>query len=187
MENGAGQIGVNDLLLARGVGGGYGYGGGFLGAGGYGGVGVTSQVLSADALANGTATKTSIDCNSRQFIAGLARVSDQAEETRRLAAFENINKNITDSEFRSLDRQRDIEKLIVDGQKEAAQCCCDAKLLAAQNACDTQKLISGEATKTRELILEVEARNVSKALDAANARITQLETINALDHRHRNG
>ena len=58
--------------------------------------------------------------------------------------------------------------------REAAKCCCE-----------TQKLIAAEASATRSVILEVEARGVRDSLAAANAKVTQLETINALSGGHR--
>jgi hypothetical protein len=175
-------IDTTSLLLARGFGGyGGGYGNGLSGGGGYSGGGY----LTAEAHANGTATKEAIDCNSAQFLSGLDRVSDQNKETRDNFRFDQLSQSINNQEFRSLDRQRDIERLMTDNAKDSAKCCCDAKLLASQNACDTQKLVSAEANATRELILAVEGRSNIRLLDAANAKITQLETINALSGHHR--
>jgi hypothetical protein len=73
-------------------------------------------------------------------------------------------------EFRSIDRQRDIERILVDNAKEAAKCCCD-----------TQKLILAEGNETRALALAIEGRGTVAALHEAQSRINQLETINALE------
>lgn len=201
MENGYNNdsIDTSSLLLARGIG--SGYGGGFGNFGG--GYGAGGGVLTAEALANGTATKEAIDCNSTRFSDGLNSLSNGFENAARTSQITSVNKNISDqelrnsdritglskdisdAEFRSLDRQRDIERMLTDNAKDAAKCCCDAKLQAMEIGCDTQKLVSAEANATRQLILEVEARGVRDNLASANAKIIQLETINALTHNHR--
>jgi len=164
MENDS-NIDTDSLLKARGFNSGY---------GGFGFGGNNGGYLSAEASANGTATKTSIDCNSRAFQSGLDRISDQAEESRRISAFDTVNKNIVDAEFRGIDRSTATSQLIIDGQKEAAKCCCDAKLLAQQNACDTQRLIIEKAANTDALILAVEGRANLDKLNEARAEITYL-------------
>lgn len=164
--------GANGRLGGIGVGG-YGYGGDMLSAG--------NSVLSADAHANGTATKEAIDCHSTRFSDGLNTLSSQFDNQTRSGQFAVVNKNISDaeqrlsdlsvaSEFRSLDRQRDIERTIADNAKESAKCCCE-----------TQKLIVAEGNETRALILAVEGRANVAQLASAQAKITQLETINALN------
>jgi hypothetical protein len=177
MNYGAG-IDVASLLLARGVGGGYGGGyGGFGGHGGYGGsYGGGNSFLAAEAHANGTAVKEAIDGNRDLFNVGIDRISAQNKEGRDNFLFSQTLKAIADTELRSLDRQRDIERLIGSNATEFAKCCCE-----------TQKLIVSESTQTRELILEVEGRANIRLLDAANAKITQLETINALSGNGHHG
>lgn len=172
---------------------------------GYGGIGrgglyYGNEVLAAGAHADGTGIGNKIDCNSRQFMAGLDRVSDQAEETRRILAFENVNQNITNQEFRNIDRLRDVERLIIDGQKEAAKCCCEAQLAAAKCCCETQKLITAEASATRELINSLElkrvtdANNINATVGAinANANANTAAIVQAIreinnHHHHHNG
>lgn len=132
-----------------------------------------NSVLAAESHANGTALKASIDCHSEQFGAGLDRISAQNAETRNLFKLDEILKGTADAEFRSLDRQRDIERLVVDNAKEAARCCCDAQLLAQKNACELKALVISENSATRELIR-------GDALIAANAKIAFLETVAAL-------
>lgn len=125
--------------------------------------------LSAEALANGTATNAKIDANADRASDSIAGVRSAFDNQTRSMQFSEVNKNIADMEFRSLDRQRDIERQLVDNAKEAAKCCCE-----------TQKLVTAEATATRALILEVEGRANVAALAQAQAKITQLETISAL-------
>ena len=157
------EIATLSLLQSRGFGGGgYGYG---VGAGG----GIGAGVLTAEALANGTATNAKIDANADRASNSIAGVRSAFDNQTRNVQFDQVNQNITNMEFRSLDRQRDIERQIVDNAKDAAKCCCE-----------TQKLITSEAATTRTLILEVEARGNVAALAQAQAKITQLETINAL-------
>lgn len=169
MEN---SIDTSSLLLARGFGG---YGGAFNGlAGNVGGCG--GGVLAQEALANGTATKQAIDCNAAAAAAALDRLSDQAEESRRVAQIVSLEKSVTDSEFRSLDRQRDIERLIADGQKEAAKCCCDAKLESCKSHAELAALIAEKAAITDSLILAVEGRANLDKLAETRADLISLKT-----------
>lgn len=96
------------------------------------------------------------------------------------------NKNVSDAEFRSLDRQRDIERTMADNAKDAALCCCKLESemakgfgAAALKACEDKNDLSKQMAEGFSNIKDRE-------LNAANAKITQLETINALsDHHHR--
>ena len=175
------------VLTAAMSGNGFGNRGGMGDWGGNSGYGIGNAVLAAEAHANGTAVKEALDCNSLRFSDGLNDLRSQFDNQTRTSQFEaitkslsdsefrgadrfvSISKNVADAEFRSLDRQRDIERHLVDNAKDAAKCCCE-----------TQKLITAEATATRALILEVEGRSTVAALAQAQAKITQLETINAL-------
>jgi hypothetical protein len=205
MENGSINPSEVATLSLLGGGGGYGYGGGNRG------YNIGNQVLAAEAHANGTAVDAKVEniqdgqrlafdslqeqiresrtldqftrLSDNQFRAEI-RGSDQhadivkglADSEFRTAAGQTaLAKDITDQEFRSLDRQRDITAMLVDNAKEAAKCCCE-----------TQKLIAAEAGETRALVLAVEGRTNVASLAAANAKITQLETINAL-HGHGRG
>jgi hypothetical protein len=193
MENGYnGGIDTNSLLLARGVGG-YGYGGFGGGGSGYGG-----GILTAEAMANGTATKEAIDCGIRQFDSGLNRVSDQAEEGRRSAQFTSLidksgndTNRVTDNQFRAELRGSDqhaaivsemnanarisaqcccdTQKAISDAAAAAALCCCDAKLEACKSHADLKAEIIAQNSLTREQIR-------GDALGAANAELTSLKT-----------
>lgn len=202
---GSGQIGVNDLLLARGVGG---YGG-FGGFGGYG-TGMGMGIHGANGAYGTGANAVRIEAHARSHDAGLENLLDQNQ-------FAVTNGNITegfnrasdsraanvarvaDNQFRAELRQtdgmnvmfremaanaRDMDKCCCDTQKaiaqaakEAAQCCCDAKLEGCKNTADLKATIISENSATRELIR-------GDALAAANAKIIQLETINALSRGH---
>ena len=184
MENG---FSTSDAILTQAMSGGFGNnrgGGSQWGGSGYG-YHTGNQVLAAEAHANGTATKEAIDCNAIRFTDGLNSLSSSFENQTRANQIDSVTKNLTDAEFRnsdrfsnaefrSIDRQRDIERILVDNAKEAAACCCE-----------TQKLILAEGNETRALVLAVEGRTNVAALAAAQARINQLETINALDHHRR--
>lgn len=177
VENG-GSVNPSDLATLSLIGG---YGGYGVGASRHGGYGGGNSLLAAEAHANGTAVKEAINCNSERSNDGLTRISEQNKEQACNDRANTTNTNITNQEFRSLDRLRDIERLIVDGQKEAAKCCCDAKLEACKSTSEIKALIIQENSATRELIR-------GDALAAANAKIVQLETINALkDNGHHHG
>ena len=200
VSNGAGQIGVNDLLLARGVGGGYGggFGGGF-GGGGYGmggGMYAGNNVLAAEAHANGTATNAHLTNLAAETRLSFDNSREVARESRNIDQFGRVTDNQFRAELRGADQIADLtrevasnarvmdkcccdtNKAIADAAKEAALCCCDAKLEACKSHSELMATVLSENSKTRELMQ-------TTALATATARVTQLETINALDHRHR--
>lgn len=202
MENG---FSTSDAILTQAMSGGFGNNRGAGDWGGGYGYGAGNQVLASEAHANGTAVSAKADCNAQRFSDGLNSLSDQFANVSQTAKFDRLNENISDqefrssaaltaitkdladSEFRTIDRNRDIERLLVQNAQDAAKCCCDAQLLAQQNACDTQKLILSEGNETRALILAVESRANVASLAVAQARITQLETIDALSRRGNGG
>lgn len=168
------EIAVGSLLAGnRG-----GYGGSGGGAWGGGGHGVAP-------FAGPASNAVRINRNSEITKLGIDRISDQNEETRRnlgenrimdnvTGGHNRISDNVANSEFRQQDRMRDIERDVVQNAKDAAACCCDVKVQAATDKAELLAAIAaqGQATLGREL-------------DAANARVTQLETINALrDNGH---
>ena len=120
-------------------------------------------------LVDGTVLNAKIDASADRASDNIAGVRSAFDNQTRNAQFAQVNKNIADSEFRSLDRQRDIEKQLVDNAKESAKCCCE-----------TQKLVTAEATATRLLMLEIEGRATTSKLAEVQAKNIQLETINAL-------
>lgn len=188
-------------LLAGGRGG---FGGGF--GGGYG-YGVGNQVLAAGAHADGTAIGSRIETMQDSIRIAFDSNQEQIRESRTQEQFSRLSDNqfraeirasdqhasaqaltsstelrtsdqhtalahdSANSELRGLDRQRDIERILVQNAKDAAECCCE-----------TQKLILSEGNETRALVLAVEGRAGTAALHVAQARINQLETINALDN-----
>jgi len=183
------EIATLSLLQSRGFGGGqggYGYG---VGSGGYGGsmLGAGNSVLAAEAHANGTASdaklqnltdanRLAFDSNQEQIresrtLDQFSRLSDNQfrAEIRGSDQHASILKGMTDVEFRSLDRQRDIEALLVQNAKDAAACCCDAKLEACKSTAEVKALVIQENSATRELIR-------GDALAAANAELTALKT-----------
>jgi hypothetical protein len=188
------EVATLSLLAGRGgYGGGYGYGGG--GYGGGGGIHAGNSVLAATAHADGTAQNARIENLADSTRLAFDSNQEQIRESRTQEQFSRLSDNqfraeirasdqhasgtaaLTAVEFRNLDRLRDIERLVVDSAKEAAECCCD-----------TQKLILAEGNETRALALAIEGRSTVAALHMAQARITQLETINALDNgRHGRG
>lgn len=195
MENNyGGGFTTSDAVLTAAMSGGLGgnrYGGGQWGGGGYGFMQPGNSCLAAEAHANGTATKEAINGVSDTVRLGFDSNQEQIRESRTIDQFTRLGdnqfrteirssdqhaaltKSLSDAEFRSIDRQRDIERLVLEGQKEAAKCCCEAKLQACKDHAELKALTIAENSATRELIR-------GDALVAANARITQLETINAL-------
>jgi hypothetical protein len=206
------EIAVGSLLAGGNRGGGFG-GGGNGGAWDDASGGMMfpgNSVLAAEAHANGTAVKEAIDSGKTAAASGLENLLDQNQFTatnksivdghNRLgdnmaANVGRIADQVTNQEFRNGDRLRDLDKTIAanaaiaaqcccdtqkaiaEAAKEAALCCCDAKLEAAKSHASIMASVIAENSATRELIR-------GDALAAANAKITQLETINALSNRH---
>lgn len=141
-----------------------------------GGIGVGgNSFLRDETIANGTATKTAIDCHSAQFLSGLDRVSDQNLETRNTLRSAALEKSVVDAEFRGIDRITALSNLVIQGQREAAKCCCDAQLEALRCCCETQKLVTTEAAATRELInqntirIAIDQNNITATVSGINS------------------
>lgn len=176
MENGYQGIGNNDVatlsLLSGGIGG-YGRGGGSLYAG--------NSVLAAEAHANGTAVKEAVDCNKDLQAAQLDRISAQNLEGRANTRTEILTKSISDSEFRGIDRLRDIERDLVVGQKESALCCCETQKEMAAGFAATALTASENQAATQASIADLKTSNIERELLAAQSKINQLEIINAIN------
>ena len=210
IENGnaGGSLNPNDLAtlsLLYGGGGRYGGGPGVGMGGGYPG----SGYLTAEAISNGTAVKEAIDGNAKMGSRGMDNIADRFEDATRADNFSRVCERIVElsadlsrnqlfnaekiNDVRAetakccCDTQKaiaecccDTQKSIAQAAKEAALCCCDAKLQACKDHADLRALIIQENSATRELMR-------GDALAAANAKIVQLETINALSsngHHH---
>ena len=95
--------------------------------GGYNGIGIGNNrnygtdVLAAGALADGTAAKASSEAHSSQLLAAVDRLGAQSSDTQIILREEEVNKNITDSEFRAIAREQTIQAELVDNAKEAAK------------------------------------------------------------------
>lgn len=188
-----GSLNPNDLatlslLYGGGRGGGPGVGGGSYG--GYGHM-IADPLIAANAHVDGSATKEAIDCNAKSAEAGLSGIRQDFENATRDRQVAGISKGQVDAERRVTDAIAaslaitndvraetaknfcDVEKTIAEAAKDAAKCCCDAQLQACKDHAELKALVIEENARTRELIR-------GDALVAANAKITQLETINAL-------
>jgi hypothetical protein len=208
---GGSNISTDSLLLARGVGGvGFGYGG-YPGAvtGDFANASANAirldrndQMVQSESLCTREVMGKAMDSNGRAF-----------DSATNAASFTRMCDRITDGEFRTSDRQRDIEREMNANAREAAKCCCDVKASvaavaaeAAKCCCETNLRMSegfgATALKAAEnhaqiLLKMCEDKNAlsvqiaegfsgikDRELNSANARITQLETINALSGSH---
>jgi hypothetical protein len=201
-----GGIDTNSLLLARGVGGYGGYGMGGFGGGGMGGYGTHG----ANGAFGTGANAVRIDAHSATHAAGLENLLDQnqfqttnkniVDGFSRASDTSTANVNrVADNQFRAELRGSDqvaaslavmndmrsdmakccceTQKTVAEAAKEAAACCCEAKLQACKDHGDLKALVIEQNSMTRALM-------TTTALDSANAKIIQLETINALTPRH---
>ena len=170
MENGyAGGIDTNSLLLARGVGG-YGYGG-F--GGGYGSGG---GILTAEAMANGTATNARVEAGNAANAAGVENLLDQNQFTATnknvTDGHQNICDKLTDGEFRTSDRLRDIEREMNANARTAAECCCKLQL----QSCEDKAQILAAVADSKATALAVESRGIERQLNATQAELISLRT-----------
>lgn len=115
-------------------------------------------------LGNRQATENDNDCTRTLLGKGLDSIRDSFEGLVRDNQFTSLTKSISDAEFRSLDRQRDIERVIADNAKAAAECCCGIK----QKMCEDKAELKSE-------ILAVETRTISRELDTANRIILEMK------------
>ena len=143
-------------------------------------------------FASPSANAVRINRNGEVTKMGLDRISDQNEETRRNLGEARIMDNITGghnrisdqaiaSEFRTGDRQRDIEREMNAISRANAECCCETQkeLLRMQAlndkcCCETQKMILEKAASTDALILAVEGRGNLDKLAEARSEIAYL-------------
>lgn len=161
------------------------------GRGGYGGGGAWGGSGWTDTFTTPGANSVRIDRNASEAAAyhahtlssmefGNTAIRDQFDAATRAAQFSSIADKINEgdvraadqrfqSELRTNDRLLALQAEINQNARVAADCCCDLKLQMCEDK--SQVLAS---------IAAVESRAVERSLNAANARITQLETINAL-------
>lgn len=169
MDNGIGNVGPYDVGTLALLGGISGCGGV---VGGRGGLCYGNDVLAANAHADGTAVKEAVDCNAKMCSAGLDRISDQAEESRRSAQFTSIRDGQFQAELRNSDRLQGIQQQLNDMALANCKCCEEAKLLACQNKSEILAAIESNAKDV-----------ITRELNAANARVTQLTTIDEITRR----
>lgn len=124
---------------------------------------VVEDVLAAGSLADGTAVNAKIDC-----------VNDKVTANHLAREFDRVNDRITDGEGRTADRLRDQSDKAAENQAALIACCCASQLEAAKSHAELLAAIAAS-----------ENRGIERELNEKNAKITQLETINALrDNGH---
>jgi len=171
MDNG---FSASDAVLTSAMSGGF---GGYGGGGGWGNRGYGSPF--ADMGSNAVRVNRNLAvgeandrCTKEVLGAGMDRISDQAEETRRSAQFESLREGQTNMEIRTSDRLRDIEREMNANARKADECCCDLKLQSCQDKADILAAIAD----SKATALAVESRAVERSLNAANAELTALKT-----------
>lgn len=100
-------------------------------------------------------------------------VNRAGEFNRVLAEMHDMNVHASDqrfqSELRTNDRLRDLQAEMNENARKAADCCCELRAQVVENKSDLLAAIAAS-----------ESRGIERQLNAANAKITQLETVNAL-------
>lgn len=163
-------FGTQDIITGRGLGiGGFGYGG-YMQAG--------NSALAASAHADGTGLGKSIECNSHSLEAGLNRVSDQNEETRRILQNDEIRKDISDFRISELNSSAQnnlfIAGKLADMSAANAKCCCETQLLVVKENSATRELINARALENTQRDLdrclqEKQTQTIIAALKPATA------------------
>lgn len=111
---------------------------------------------------------------------GITAMRDQFDTATRSGEFARVCEKIGEmdnrasdqrfqSELRTNDRLLALQAEMNQNARAAADCCCNLKLQMCE---DKSQVLAA--------IAAVEGRGIERALNAANAKITQLETINAL-------
>lgn len=143
--------------------------GGWLG-GGEGGVG--GGYVVGETLANGTATKTAIDCNSARMTDGMAEIRESFENQARNDQITSVLKGQTDSELRGIDRvnalaarmdANNLASIERDHRAEIAQltCCCETKA----------EIAAVEARSNLDKLAQCRAELASKDTAVLNAKL----------------
>lgn len=162
---------IDDFLTVRGFGGYGGYGGYGGGGGGYGHGG-------SGYFASPGANAVRINRNAELINRGEDSIRDLFNFNNINDKFATLQAAITGHAFNALRENADLSRQLAD-------CCCDNKVATAELkavllkeigdcCCETQKLVISENSRTREEFQK-------SILETANARITQLETINAIN------
>lgn len=170
----AAEIATGALL----TGGNRGYGGG--GAWGGGSYGAPFADFGTNAVRtnrNEGVIRDSARCTDAQMGATLDRISAQNFEGRNNNQFTSMRDAMTNSEFRNGDRLRDMTALITQNAKDAAICCCDAKVKACENTAQIMAAVAESKSQTLAAIATQGNEIVTRELNAANARVTQLEIM----------
>lgn len=166
---GGSNISTDSLLLARGVGGvGFGYGG-------YGGMGGDFANQSANAIRldrNAQQTENQADCTREIIGRGQDASLHAFDNATSAASFTRVCDRITDGEFRTSDRLRDIEREMNANAREAAKCCCEVKV----QACEDKSQILSAIADAKATSLATEGRAVERALNATSAELVALRT-----------
>lgn len=169
---------ASDLLATQAMtSGGRGYGGGTWGGGGYGAAPFAGPASNAVRIESGNrATAAGIEnlLDQNQFAAtndnindGHARICDRISglEMRTTDQIVGVNKNIVDSEFRSIARENALRSEAAANNLASIQRDFDAALKSQECCCK----LEGE-------IKAVEGRAIERSLNAANAELTALKT-----------
>jgi hypothetical protein len=128
----------------------------------------------ADMSALGQAgTRGILESNFRGLSEGLLQQNANDQFNRICAAISQTDARGADQRFqaelRTNDRLLALQAEVNQNARVAADCCCDLKLQMCEDKAQTLALINA-----------VEGRTIERALNAATAKITQLETVAAI-------
>lgn len=140
--------------------------------GGWLGGGVGGGYVVGETLANGTATKTAIDCNSAHMSQGMAEIRESFENQARNDQIASVLKGQTDSELRGIDRvnalatrmdANNLASIERDHRAEIAQltCCCETKA----------EIAAVEARSNLDKLAQCRAELASKDTAVLNAKL----------------
>ena len=164
-----------------------------------------NSVLAANAHADGTATNANLGNLATQVQFGFDNSLEVARESRNIDQFGRVTDNQFRAELRGSDQLNVLSKEVADNARVTDKCCCETKeelfkgfattqLEASKNQgalllkmCEDKNDLSKQISEQSALILAVEGRANLDKLAEARAKITQLETISALDHGHHRG
>ena len=160
-----------------------------------GGLYAGNSVLAADAHANGTATNANIKNLADETRCGFDNSLEVARESRNIDQFGKVQDNQFRAELRGSDQLAALTREVANNARVTDSCCCETgkqmatgfaalQLEGAKNQGALLLKMCEDKNDLSKQIAEGFSATKDRELNAANAKIIQLETVNALQFHH---
>jgi hypothetical protein len=161
-----------------------------------GGLYAGNSVLAAGVHADGTATNANLGNLATQVQFGFDNSLEVARESRNIDQFGKVQDNQFRAELRGSDQLAALTREVANNARVTDSCCCETGKQMATGFAALQ--LEGAKNQGALLLKMCEDKNdlskqmaegfgniKDRELNAANAKIIQLETVNALSNTHR--